>query len=114
MIELIAALAPIAGHLTLGTALTILSVVFGWWAPRYLFPALIVAAAVSTVTFFYAKGAHDDFVLQRQRENASVTKFVKKAKQVRTRADSDARKQRGKCVRDTYDRDQSAPKAVCH
>lgn len=123
MIGIIGALWPIAGWLGLGIAGSIGALVFGYFNPKRLFVAVITAAALAASTFFYAKGAHDDFQLQRHREVAAVEQALKRAEQARTDAErtvAEAKppagkpgepkpKSKPKRVRDVFDRDQSVP-----
>lgn len=113
MIELLTALMPIAGWLGMGTVGTIGALVFAWFNPKRIFVSVITAAALGASTFFYAKGAHDDFQLQRKREQAATEQALKRAEQarkdaVRTVTVAKSKPPR-KRVRDVYDRDQSVP-----
>lgn len=123
MIETLSALAPIAGWLGLGTMGTLGALVFGYFNPKRLFLAVITAAALAASTFFYAKGAHDDFQLQRQREVVAVEQALKRAEQARKDAERTVESQTKaskpkpgskskpnvRRVRDVYDRDQPVP-----
>lgn len=120
MIEILGALAPIAGWLGLGTVSSIGALVFGYFNPKRLFVSVITAAALAASMFFYAKGAHDDFTLQRTRETAAVEQALKRGEQARkdaertvtaiTKSSKPGKSGKpGERVRDVYDRDQSIP-----
>lgn len=88
MLDELHALLPIVGFLGLGGGLTIASLAFGIWQPRFLFPAVLVAVVAAGGTYIYARGAHDDYVLQQAKTIEALQKQLTSESKARKDAEA--------------------------
>jgi len=92
MMEYVNSIMSVAGWLGLGGFSSVALIAFGIWKPQHLFMAIILAGGVAVLTLSYAKGLHDEYVIEREKTIQALQDELKKEKAARQEAESHVNK----------------------